>query len=224
MAHIFLIVEGSTEEQFYKNDLQQHYLNPESLQKHYFGVVQMPSKKNIYSREKKGGRISYETCVNNVRRFIRSNTHCELILLVLDYYGLDPSFYNHLTTDHLTVDQRVEAIQSRLEQEIDLPKFLFRLQVHEFEAYLFSSPSIIAHHFAMPESLPKLEEILTDFENDPEKINNHPKLAPSKRLMTLFPGFGKTSDGLTLARKIGIPTIRQRCERFNQLCLLIDQA
>ena len=58
MAHIFLIVEGATEEQFYKKTLQGYFINPDGSYRHYIEAVQMPSKKNIYSRENKGGRVS----------------------------------------------------------------------------------------------------------------------------------------------------------------------
>lgn len=222
MANIFLIVEGSTEEQFYKNELQKQYVLPDGSYRHFFNVVQMPTKKNIYSRGNKGGRVSYQVCVNNIRRFIRMSTHCQLVILILDYYGLDESFSDHLTTEYSSLDQRVEAIQARLESDIGELYFRFRLQVHEFEAYLYSDPQKVAGHFQKPEAQTQLEGVLAKFGNDPERINNHPKTAPSKRLEALFPEFGKTTDGLILARKISVPVIREKCTRFNQMCFLID--
>lgn len=222
MANVFLIVEGSTEEQFYKKTLQEEYIKEDGTYKHFISVTQMPSKKNTTSREKKGGRVSFDTAVTNVRRFIRSNGHCALILLILDYYGLDTTFSDHLTQDHRTLDQKVQAIQERLEQEIDHAKFRFRLQVHEFEAYLFSDAGKIAGHFGDPEVQEQLEYILAGFNDDPEAINNDVKTAPSKRLDELFPDFGKTTDGILLAEKIGVQQIRQKCRRFNEMCKLID--
>lgn len=222
MANIFLIVEGSTEEQFYKRQLQEQYVTPDGTYQHYLQVVQMPSKKNIYARTHKGGRITYQACVNNIRRFIAGAGHCDLIMLILDYYGLDPSFSSHLTATHRTLDQKVKAIQERLEGEIDHPKFRFRLQVHEFETYLFSDPEKVARHFQKPETQEQIESILANFENNPELINDNLKTAPSKRLETLFPGFGKTTDVLTIARQIGVPAIRKKCSRFDEMCVLID--
>ncbi len=214
MADIFLIVEGDAEERFYRETFAASFSN------HYFTVVRMPNKRNLTSRINKGGRVSYDSCVDNVRRFLRS-THCSLVALVYDYYGLHATFSEHLTTNEVTLDQKVEGIENRLEREIDDPRFRFVLQVHEFESYLFSDPSLLAAHFGKPDSLSVLTGILQDSGNDPELINNSPQTAPSKRLSKLFPGFGKVTDGVTLANKTGVANIRKACKRFDAFCRLI---
>ena len=216
MAGIFLIVEGDAEERFYKDTFASAFTN------HYFTVVQMPNKRNLTSRASKGGRVSYDSCVDNVRRFLRSSTHCSVVALVYDYYGLNATFSDHLTANESSLDQKAEAIQSRLEREINDPRFRFVLQVHEFESYLFSAPSTLAAHFGKPDSLPALTAILQDFGNDPELINNSSATAPSKRLSGLFPGFGKVADGISIAGKIGVPTMRKACKRFDAFCRLIE--
>ncbi len=216
MAGIFLIVEGDAEERFYKDTFASAFNN------HYFIVVQMPNKRNLTARAHKGGRVSYDSCVDNVRRFLRSSTHCSLLALVYDYYGLHATFSDHLAAHESSLDQQVAAIQSRLQREINDPRFRFVLQVHEFESYLFSDPSQLAAHFGKPGSLPVLNAILQDFGNDPEMINNAPETAPSKRLAKLFPEFGKVTDGVTLANKTGVATMRKACKRFDAFCRLIE--
>ena len=86
-------------------------------------------------------------------------------------------------------------------------------------------PEKIAQHFGKPEKLPELNAILEDSENNPEAINDDPKTAPSKRLADIFPTFskGKTSDGLPISGKIGIPKIREQCQKFNEMCKLFDE-
>lgn len=216
MAGVFLIVEGDTEEQFYKHTFAS------AFNSHYFTVVQMPQKRNLTSRVNKGGGVSYASCVDNVRRYLRSSPHCSLVALVYDYYGLHATFSDHLTASERTHDQKVRSIQSRLESEINDPRFRFVLQVHEFESYLFSDPSQLAAHFGKPDSLPVLNAILQDFGNDPELINNSPHTAPSKILVKLFPEFGKVTDGVTLANKTGVANIRKACKRFDAFCCLIE--
>jgi hypothetical protein len=157
-----------------------------------------------------------------VKRFLRSSTHCSLVTLVYDYYGLNATFSEHLTTNEVTLDQKVKVIERRLEREINEPRFRFVLQVHEFESYLFSDPSLLAAHFGKPDSLSMLTGILQDFGNDPELINNSPETAPSKRLAKLFPGFGKVADGISIAGKIGIADIRKACKRFDAFCRMIE--
>ncbi|MCB0519940.1 MAG: DUF4276 family protein [Lewinellaceae bacterium] len=225
MANIFLIVEGPTEEEFYKKQLQAEYVRPDGSYRHFFTVRGIPNKRGFYSRAGSGGRVGYDSCVDIVKRFLREATHCELVILILDYYGLDKTFKSHLTTAHTDLAGKVAAIQQRLEKEINHPKFRFRLQVHEFEAYLFSDPAVVAGHFGKPEKAAELEAILSKFGNDPETINDDPKTKPSKRLENVFPTFkkGKLSDGIPIAQKIGIAKMRGKCSKFNEICNLFDE-
>ncbi len=226
MANIFLIVEGETEEQFYKNQLPQSYLLPDGSHRHYFSVRLIPNKRANYSRSGSGGRVSYDSCVDIARRFLRQATHCELVVLILDYYGLSKTFKNHLSEQHRTLEQKIEAVQERFERDINSAKFKFRLQVHELEAYLFSDPEVVVSHFGSPEKLDDMKAVLAEYDNNPELINDNIKTAPSKRLENLFPKFknGKTSDGLLIAKKTGVETMREKCSYFNRLCLLFDGA
>ncbi len=222
MAHIFLIVEGPTEELFYKRLVQHEYRQQDGSFRHYFEVVSIPAKRNVHIRTGKGGLVSYTACVDIVRRFLRQAAHCEIVVLVLDYYGLHDSFKTHLTAQHHSLEQKIEAIQGRLEADINAPQFKFRLQVHEFEAYLFSKPEIVANHFEEDAKLQALNDVLRAFGNNPELINDNLATAPSKRLNALFPKFRKTTDGLAIAEKTGISNIRASCHWFNQLCGLFD--
>ncbi|MFK7983736.1 MAG: DUF4276 family protein [Saprospiraceae bacterium] len=222
MANIFIIAEGQTEEQFFKKNLQQHYITSAGHYLHYFQVVVMPSKKNTYARLHKGGSINYENCVANIKRFLHQSAHCELVLLVFDYYGIHASFKDHLDESHLNLVDKIVAIQKRLEQEINNSRFKFRLQIHEFEALLFSDIQAISNHFNKDGVFPVLENILNKFNGNPELINDHPKTAPSKRLAQIFPSFRKTSDGLQIVDKIAMNLLREKCTHFNKMCQLID--
>lgn len=224
MAHVFLIVEGQSEELYYKR----HFAPVYEAQGLYFQVTMMPGKRGATSRTHKGGSVSYAACVANVRRFLRTAGHCELVALVYDYYGLHPSFAEGISlpvNQPLTAEKRATAIRQRLEAEINDPRFCFFLQLHEFEAYLFSSPEAVARHYADPALLPVLTEILAAFDNRPEAINNHPDTAPSKRLMTaLRPRYyAKTTDGVAIVHAIGVPAVRACCPAFDAFCQRFDQ-
>ncbi len=222
MKNIFIIVEGQTEEQFFGKNLQQHYVDKIGNYRYYFQVVVMPTKRNQYAKIYKGGSINFENCIANIKRFLAQTKHCKLVLLVLDYYGLHRSFKTHLNKTHTSLAERVISIQERLEQKIDNPRFKFRLQVHEFEALLFSDVRRISQHFNNEASLSHLEQILSEFKNNPELINDSPKTAPSKRLVKIYPKFRKTTDGLQIIGKIPILLLREKCTHFDDLCKLID--
>ncbi len=218
MASIFLIVEGQTEERFYKD------LFANSFPQHYFYVVVMPNKKNAYRRKEKGGSVSYELCIKNIKRFFNSSSHCEKIILIYDYYGLHDSFREHFDGSETTLDNKITSIRNRLESEINSPKFSFVLQVHEFEALMFSQPEKIAEQFDKPHITKELNKILTNFNNNPELINNSSDTSPSRRIISFFPQyeFGKTTDGISIVTNIGIPKIRQMCSYFNKFCDYIN--
>ncbi|MFN7117604.1 MAG: DUF4276 family protein [Saprospiraceae bacterium] len=138
------------------------------------------------------------------------------------YNTTHESFKSHFTTEK-TLEEKIKSIQDRLEADVNYPKFKFRLQVHEFEAFLFSNPGILATHFGVDTSKKtEIEQILNTFGNNPELINNHPDTAPSKRLEKLFPGYGKISDGIPLATKIGVNKIREKCMYFDKVCTLLE--
>lgn len=224
MAQVFLIVEGQSEELYYKKHFAVAYL-PRGV---YFDVTVMPSKRGATSRAYKGGRISYEECVNNVRRFLRTAGHCQLVALVYDYYGLPPSFLAKLALPMgrtATIVERVAAIRQRLEDDINDPRFHCYLQLHEFEAFLYCAPEAVARHFADPTLLPVLRATLAAFDNQPEAINDHPETAPSKRLAAaLRPrSFGKTTDGVAIAGAIGVAGLRAQCPTFEVFCQRLDQ-
>ena len=224
MAHIFLIVEGQSEERYYKT----HFAAAYAGQGHYFDVTVMPTKRGVTSRTHKGGNIGYAECVNNVRRFLRSARHCQLVALVYDYYGLHNSFGEGLalpSNQVASAPARALAIRQRLEADINDPHFHFFLQLHEFEAFLFCDPATVARHFNDPTLLPILTGVLAAFDNQPEAINNHPATAPSKRLTAaLAPRYyGKTTDGVAIAGAIGVARIRAQCPSFEVFCQRLDE-
>ena len=223
MAHVFLIVEGQSEERYYKT----HFAAAYAAHGVYFDVTVMPSKRGVTSRTHKGGAISYDECLNNVRRFLRTAGHCQLVALVYDYYGLHPSFLQGLalpTGRIITAEEMAATIRQRLEGEINDPRFHFFLQMHEFEAYLFSDPAAVARHFADPALLPVLHQVLAGFNDQPEAINNDPATAPSKRLMAALQPryYGKTTDGVAIAGAIGVAGIRARCPGFDAFCQRLE--
>ncbi len=217
MANVFFIVEGPTEEGFYKNILQEYVAT-----KHNFTVVIVPTKKNYYSRTHKGGTITFDSCVDVCRRFLRQASHADKVILTLDFYALHNSFFTDEIHQISQLDSKIDALEQRLMNEIGNSRFIFHLQLHEYEAWLFSNTQAVAEHFdGIGEN--DLIQILNKFNNNPELINDNRTTAPSKRILNIYPQYGKTSDGITLMKKIGIPTIRKACHHFNKLCTILDE-
>ena len=107
---------------------------------------------------------------------------------------------------------------------IEIRNFIPYIQLHEFEALLFSSAEGFSL-FNNPSIVADINSIITRYEN-PEDINDSPLTAPSKRIIAIFEKQGlryeKIIDGNNIATKIGIETLMERCPRFrNWVQLLI---
>jgi trehalose-6-phosphate synthase len=58
-------------------------------------------------------------------------------------------------------------------------------------------------------------QICNSFQS-PELINDGETTAPSKRILKLIPTYKKITDGIIIARKIGLEIMREKCPHFNQ--------
>ncbi len=143
---------------------------------------------------------------------------------MFDYYALPNDFpgYADLTTG--TAAGRIDRLQMAMTNEMAqrLPgfpsagRFLPYIQQHEFEALLFSDPS--AFEAAIPESavaIASLMNIRSGFAT-PEDIDDGPRTAPSKRILSVLPSYEKATGGPLVAQRIGLPTVRRECPAFNR--------
>lgn len=107
----------------------------------------------------------------------------------------------------------VDGIQS--ESDAYFPNLLPYIQLHEFEALVFSSLHSITSLFDDDEAdFAEIERIVNAHSN-PEDINDNPKTAPSKRLLKLIKGYHKVVDGIMIIEETGIETVLKKCTRFN---------
>jgi hypothetical protein len=92
-------------------------------------------------------------------------------------------------------------------------RFIPYIQLHEFEALLFSNPSAFSAAFPTDRrAIEQLAEIRAQFAS-PEDIDD--LTAPSTRILNLLPDYQKPVSGLLVAQYIGLATIRSECPRFH---------
>lgn len=208
MKQILILVEGQTEEQFVKNILNP-YLN--SLDVHLIPTI-INTKIVKGGSNFKGGITSYDQVKRDILRLVRSSTTA--VTTFIDYYGLPNSFPGS-GKGGSSVD-KVLAIEKAFFDDIGATNFIPYVQIHEFEALLFSSLSGFEYNF--PEDIRKLEKvrrIAEDFPN-PENINDNPSTAPSKRLIAIYPQFRKTFHGPLIALENKIEIILEKCPHFSE--------
>ena len=211
MTDVYIICEGRTEVRFVKNVLAPILGSKE--------LFLYPIR--IGSRNRKGGNVTFERLRTNVRDQLNSNraSYCSTLF---DYYGLPPSFPGkHQASSKAELSEKAQTVQQQLIAELGrsldsepLQRFIPYIQMHEFEALLFSDPEALAKAIGRPELRNEFLTIRRDFET-PEHIDDSPNSAPSKRILKLVPSYEKPLMGETAAKAIGLPIMRQECPLFD---------
>lgn len=211
MPDVYIICEGPTEVRFVK------YVLAPSLGS--LGVFLHPV--TIGSQRTKGGNVTFDRLYMNVRRQLYNNRKSYCTTLV-DYYGLDSEFPGVEAASTMpdlsakakaVADGLVAALSETIEQD-PLRRFIPYIQMHEFEALMFSDPVAFADAIGRPALRSDFAGIREKFET-PEHIDDSSVTAPSKRILALFPEYEKPLMGETATKAIGLPKIRHECPLFN---------
>ena len=121
--------------------------------------------------------------------------------------------------------QKVQTVERALSADINDERFIPYIQLHEFEALLFtdvdklddSIVSLTQHR----SQITRLRQIIEEFP-DPEDINDGVNTAPSKRLLALYTGYQKNVVGPLVAEEIGLAALRAKCAHFNSWILIME--
>ena len=213
MIRLYIICEGQTEEEFVNNLLIDHF---RSRNLHPIPIV-------IGERGRKGGNVEYQRLRQNVRNSLRQEKACYCTTLI-DYYGLPSDFPGKRESKSKGVLSDIAAVfiatlERALRDDIgenSMRRFIPYVQMHEFEALLFSDPAGFAVGISRPELRTAFERIGNKFAT-PEHINDNYNTAPSKRIASLIPGYSRQKPlvGVLAALEIGLPKIRNECPLFD---------
>lgn len=118
-----------------------------------------------------------------------------VITTMVDYYRLPQDFPGQTNRPPGTPIDQTRYLERALEADIDDPRFLPYLSLHEFEALVLAT--------------------LDDY-SKPEEIDGEPETHPSKRLESRFPTYKKTVDGVLWTQKAGLDHLRSRCPHFDE--------
>ena len=156
MTRLMILAEGQTEQAFIEIVLKKYLSNLE-----------------INVQNLKGGKISVESLISRLKKFIYN---FDKITTLIDYQG----FYKATQID-------IESLEKKIHKELNqTDKFLPYLQSYEFEALLFADKSIIKKQLNLNPKQIKELDIITE---SPEKINHDNP--PSQRLKKIYQGYDK---------------------------------
>lgn len=209
MNRLIVIGEGPTEQEFCRDLLFPHFIEKNI-------IIENPKIKLS-----KGGIVPWPKLKEEVEIYLKSDKTAYLTTLI-DFYGLKdfhkfPAWESKQFPD---VAGRITAIETAMKDEIDeqnSSRFIPYIQMHEFEALIFSDANVIRENFEADEIVNPT--LLSQTESDftcPEDINNNPTTAPSKRLQSIFKTYNKVQFGSLLLQEIGLSKVRERCPRFDK--------
>ncbi len=209
MRFVHILVEGQAEETFVRE-----VLAPYLAEKGVYPVAKLATTKRVKSGpDFKGGIVSYGKFKNDAIRLL-GDTSIVMVTTMVDFYGLPKDFPGQRTISAGSCYDRVAYLEESLRKDINHPKFLPYLALHEFETMLFVAPEKITQAFPDTNKGEELAAIKKQFGN-PEEIDDNPQTAPSKRLETLFPEYQKPLYGPLIILEIGVDQIRSECPHFN---------
>lgn len=205
-----MLVEGQSEEAFVKQTLAPWLAASGVLVQ---GPIVLWTKRLPAGGGHRGGVGSWEQIRKNLSPLLADGD--AWVTTLLDFYGLPddvPGLAEHKGRG--AADQQAASLQAELAAAFGhAPRFLPFLALHEFEAWLFAAPEVVATHFGNPAIATRLAGEIPD-PGGPEAINHGHDTHPKARLRKHCPGYKETSDGPTVLAKIGIPAIRARCPHF----------
>ncbi len=116
-------------------------------------------------------------------------------------------------TNRLTFLKKAIVEDLETEKGGHFPNLLPYIQLHEFEALVFSTLDAIKALYSIENAkFKELEQIATSYPN-PENINESPKTAPSKRMKDdqLNRGYNKVNVGIVIIEEASVDIISLKC-------------
>ncbi len=219
MIRLHFIVEGQTEEGFVNQMLAPSLASNDIVCD--ARRVATGRKRGVTYR---GGATGYSQIANDLTLWMKQDSKPDSwFTTMLDLYGL-PSDFPGLG-EHppgASGTGRAIALESRLADDIAgrlgptpvAQRLVPYIQVHEFEALLFSDPAAFDLCFPDQDISPAIGTIRSAHAT-PEDINDGAATAPSKRIARICRDYAKVADGVVIAGHIGLPAIRLACPHFN---------
>jgi len=223
-SEIFIIVEGQTEQTFVRE-----VLAPEFSTKNIFLFAVLIGKPGH-----KGGNVRFSRVANDIGHLLKQRRNV-FVSTMFDYFRIDPEWPGMADVQqlikmgiNLSAHDKADMIEKATLTKVGVTlnivnphqRFIPYIEMHEFEALLFSDPEILA---TITQINPAgINAIVKSFKN-PEEINDDPEKAPSRQLLNLTKDYRKVAMGKAISEAIGIQKIRLKCPHFHAWLEKLEQ-
>ncbi len=217
MKRLHFIVEGQTEETFVKEILRDFLIR--------FNII--VDARSVYTKiEKKHGRIkihrgglmNFEKAYNDISAWIKEDDNPDSYFTTMfDLFHLPDYFPGFQESKSLQPYDRISRLETELAKKIDHPRgqFIPYIQLHEFEALLFSEPEIFEYAYpGLTNSEIKRLIAIANKCGNPELIDNDSP--PSYRIKDVIRRYDKVLAGSIMCLQMNLDTIRKQCRHFSE--------
>jgi len=212
--YIAILCEGQTEKNFVANILTPTLFDLEI----FFQPIILTTSRENCGKKITGGFVNYAKVKKELLNLL-FKPNFDLVTTFFDYYKLPTSFPGFEIKSHsLTIYQKVEHLENCFRSDIAQDKFLPFIMIHEFEALLYTSPSITSRMLGIQE-IDFQQNIST---TNPEEINDTYDTSPSHRIFKVKPDYKKTIDSYQILKEIGLKALREKCRHFNDWLTKIE--
>ena len=221
MIRLHITCEGQTEQGFVKAVLAPHLAA--------YGIFTdarcvLTSKDRRTAKEYRGGLISYSKAKQDIRNWIKEDNHPECrFTTMFDLYALPDDFPGYANAQRIADKyKKIDALELAMQQDMNEPRFIPYLQLHEFEALILADPqSLDWEYLEHDQPINRLTKMMNG--KNPELINDGPATAPSQRIVAEIPEYDKATAGVSVCKKIGLATLRKQCSHFNDWVHILEQ-
>lgn len=210
MIRLIVVCEGQTEQEFCRNVLAPHLREFD---------VYLSAPRIEHSG---GGDVRWPKVRRQLVAHLQSDTSA-LLTTMIDYYGRTaPHDWPNAAAASAEADvrERIGILEEGMSQEVDTEhtgRFIPHLQLHEFEALLYSDPAAITPMLeGDTDAMTSAMEAVVREAGEPELINSRRDKTPARRLAAIAPEYAKGVYGPLLAEAVGLGRMRAACPGFDR--------
>jgi hypothetical protein len=217
-VRLHVVVEGQTEETYTNRVLKQHLADL-----HVFVDVRVVETGRRRGRVYRGGIRTYAKLRGDLVKWMKQDDQADVFFTTMvDVYGLrklSDTFPGWEEADAISDPYaKVSTLEKAWKTDVQHPRFIPYLQLHEFEALLLASPQHLGEEFiGYDEPILRLADMASQFDS-PEYIDDGEDTAPSKRIIAELPQYAgrKATAGPITAERIGLENLRPKCLHFDR--------
>lgn len=139
MKRLYIIVEGQTEQEFVSSLMAPYFQQ--------FGIYSVTPILIRTSKAGRGGFVNYEHLKNDARKLLQSNQKDFVVSMFVDFFRIPEVPQKEIWQAKANHYEQVSEMEKCIEEDIHDYRFVPYIQLHEFEALLFSSNKGFSTYF-----------------------------------------------------------------------------